>query len=83
MLKNAQIAGCRGVGALKENQAKMTGLEGSTDKITGEVLDKRVSLALLEYRRANAISTSKKSKNPYAKPKKTSRQLKLNADAVW
>ena len=33
----------------------MLTLEDSSDKVTGEVLDKRVNLAMLEYKRANAI----------------------------
>ncbi len=40
---------------VKENQTKMLNLEESASKVTDEVLEKRVSLALLEYRRANAI----------------------------
>ncbi len=33
----------------------MLNLEESSDKVTGEVLEKRVNLALLEFKRANAI----------------------------
>ena len=33
----------------------MLNLEDSSDKATDEVLDKRVNLALLEFKRANAI----------------------------
>lgn len=44
---------------VKENQAKMLKLEDSTDKITAEALEKRVKLALLEFKRANAIADMK------------------------
>ena len=40
---------------VKENQKKMLKLEDSTEKISSEALDKRVSFALLEFKRANAI----------------------------
>jgi chromosome segregation protein len=39
---------------VKENQAKMLGLEESTEKVADGVLDNRIQLALLEYRRENA-----------------------------
>src|SRR4030067_3287593 len=39
---------------VKENQTKMLGLEESTDKIPDGVLDNRIQLALLGYRRENA-----------------------------
>ncbi len=44
---------------VKENQAKLLNLEDSTDKVTVEALEKRVKLALLEFKRANAISDMK------------------------
>jgi chromosome segregation protein len=44
---------------VKENQAKMLKLEDSTDKITASALEKRVKLALLEFKRANAIADMK------------------------
>ena len=40
---------------IKENQNKMLKLDNSTEKISSEVLDKRVTLGLLEFKRANAI----------------------------
>jgi chromosome segregation ATPase len=40
---------------IKENQTKMLKLDNSTEKISSEVLDKRVTLGLLEFKRANAI----------------------------
>jgi chromosome segregation ATPase len=39
---------------VKENQARMLGLEESTEKVVDGVLDNRIKLALLEYRRENA-----------------------------
>jgi chromosome segregation ATPase len=38
-----------------QNQTKMLKLDNSTEKISSEVLDKRVTLGLLEFKRANAI----------------------------
>ena len=40
---------------IKENQTKMLKQDNSTEKISSEVLDKRVALGLLEFKRANAI----------------------------
>jgi chromosome segregation protein len=55
MLKNSQQQISKASGEVKENQAKMLNLETSADKVTAEVLEKRVKLALLEFKRANAI----------------------------
>ena len=55
MLKNAQQEIIKTNEQVKENQAKMVHLDESTDKFTGEVLEKRVKLAILEFKRANAI----------------------------
>ncbi len=55
MLKNSQQKIFSASGQVKENQAKMLNLEESVDKVAGEVLEKRVKLALLEFKRANAI----------------------------
>jgi chromosome segregation ATPase len=44
---------------VKENQTKMFKLEDSTDKITNAALERRVKLALLEFKRANAIADMK------------------------
>ncbi len=40
---------------IKENQKNIQKLEGSTEKNSSEALDKRVTLGLLEFKRANAI----------------------------
>ncbi len=40
---------------VKENQKKMLKLEDTTEKISSAALDKRVTLGLLEFKRANAI----------------------------
>jgi chromosome segregation protein len=55
MLKSSQQQITEATEQVKENQAKMLSVEESTDKVAGEVLEKRVSLALLEFKRANAI----------------------------
>jgi chromosome segregation ATPase len=39
---------------VKENQAKMLSLEESTEKVADDVLDNRIRLALLEYRKETA-----------------------------
>jgi chromosome segregation protein len=39
---------------VKENQSRMLGLEESTEKVAEGLLDNRIKLALLEYRRENA-----------------------------
>src|SRR5665647_227462 len=44
---------------VKENQTKMIKLEDSADKIANDALEKRVKLALLEFKRANAIADMK------------------------
>ena len=59
MLRNAEKIIAEASEQVKENQAKMNTLEKSTGKATDEVLDKRVSLALLEFKRANAIANLK------------------------
>jgi len=55
MLKKSQQLITKATGQVKENQAKMQNLEESTGKVSDEVLEKRVSLALLEFKRANAF----------------------------
>jgi structural maintenance of chromosomes protein 5 len=55
MLKNSQRQISKATEQIKENQAEMTDIEESTGKVSNEVLEKRVGLALLEFKRANAI----------------------------
>jgi len=55
MLKNSQYQISKAYEQVKENEAIMRNIEDSTNKVTIEVLDKRINLALLEYKRANAI----------------------------
>jgi chromosome segregation ATPase len=55
MLENSQTQISMAHEQAKENQARMLNLENSTSKVTSERLEKRISLALLEFRRANAI----------------------------
>ena len=55
MLKNSQLQISKAYDQAKENQARMLNLEDSADKVTSEVLEKRISLALLEFKRANTI----------------------------
>jgi structural maintenance of chromosomes protein 5 len=44
---------------VKENQTKFLYLEESTDKISNTALEKRITLALLEFKRASAITDAK------------------------
>jgi len=55
MLNNSQRQISEAKEQIKENQAEMIDIEESTGKVSNEVLDKRVGLALLEFKRANAI----------------------------
>jgi chromosome segregation ATPase len=41
---------------VKENQAKMQSVEETTEKVSHQVLDHRIQLALLQYRRENATA---------------------------
>jgi chromosome segregation ATPase len=41
---------------VKENQTKMQSLEEATEKVTEQVLDNRIQLALLQYRRENVMA---------------------------
>ncbi len=59
MLETAKQQIAKASEQVKENQKKMLKLEGSTDKISSEALDKRVTLGLLEFKRANAIADMK------------------------
>jgi chromosome segregation ATPase len=43
-------------GKVKENQTKMQGLEEATEKVANQVLDNRIQLALLQYRRESATA---------------------------
>lgn len=45
---------------VKENQARMQTLEESIDKLTGKVVDCRIKIALLEYRKENAVADREK-----------------------
>jgi structural maintenance of chromosomes protein 5 len=55
MLRNSDRLIGKVSGQVKENRAKMLNLEESSGKVTDEVLDKRVHLALLEFKRATSI----------------------------
>ena len=41
---------------IKQNQTKMQNIEGSEGKITDQILENRIQLALLQYRRENATA---------------------------
>ena len=41
---------------VKENQTKMQGVEEATEKVASHILDHRIQLALLQYRRENATA---------------------------
>ena len=55
MLETSQKQIAKANEQVKENQKKMLKLEDTTEKISSAALDKRVTLGLLEFKRANAI----------------------------
>jgi chromosome segregation protein len=55
MLKNSELELSSANERVKQNQAEMTFLEESAGKVSDEVLEHRVKLALLEFKRASAI----------------------------
>jgi chromosome segregation protein len=59
MLKTSKQQISKANEQVKGNQAEMQDIEESTGKVSGEVLEKRVSLALLEFKWANAVANLK------------------------
>ncbi len=59
MLKNSELEISSANERVKRNQAEMIFLEDSVGKVSDEMLEQRVKLALLEFKRANAIVTLK------------------------
>jgi chromosome segregation ATPase len=59
MLENSRHQITKATKQVKENQTKLLNLEDSTDKVTAQALEKHVSLALLEFKRASAIADLK------------------------
>ena len=55
MLKNSELQVSKAKEQVKQNQAEMINLEENDEKATDEMLEQRVNLALLEFKRANAI----------------------------
>lgn len=59
MLENSKQQITKANEQVKENQTKLLNLEDSTDKVTAQALEKRVSLALLEFKKTSAIADLK------------------------
>ena len=59
MLKNSELEISSANERVKQNQAEMSFLEESAGKVSDEMLEQRVKLALLEFKRANSIVTLK------------------------
>jgi chromosome segregation ATPase len=59
MLETAKQQIAKATEKVKESQKKMLKLDNSTEKISSELLDKRVNLGLLEFKRANALADMK------------------------
>ena len=59
ILQSAHDKIAKAIELIKVNKTKMLKLEGSTDKISDNALEKRVSLALLEFKHETAISEKK------------------------
>jgi chromosome segregation ATPase len=62
-----------------DNQEKMLKLEESTDKMSNEVLEMRVNLALLEFKRATAIVNLKEVEKSISEAKENLKVTLLNA----
>ena len=59
MLKNSELEISSANERVKQNQAEMSFLQESAGKVSDEMLEQRVKLALLEFKRANSIVTLK------------------------
>jgi chromosome segregation protein len=55
MLKNSQLQISKAKEQVKQNQAEMINLEENDGKVADEMLEQRVKLALLDFKRENAI----------------------------
>ena len=62
-----------------DNQEKMLKLEESTHKMSNEVLDMRVNLALLEFKRATSIVNLKEVEKSFSEAKENLKVTLLNA----
>jgi len=60
MLENSQQHLSKINEKVKENQTKMQSLEEASEKVTSQVLDNRIQLALLQYRRENVVADLEK-----------------------
>jgi chromosome segregation ATPase len=60
MLENSRQSLSKINDKVKENQTKMQSLEEATEKATNHILDNRIQLALLQYRRENVMADLKK-----------------------
>jgi chromosome segregation protein len=60
MLENSQQHLSKISEKVKENQTKMQSLEEAAEKVTNQVLDNRIQLALLQYRRENVTANLEK-----------------------
>jgi len=59
MQKASKVQIEKAKGQIKENQTQLVNLEESTDKVSSGALDKRVALALLDFKRTRAIEEVK------------------------
>ena len=60
MLENSQRHLSKINEKVKENQTKMQSLEEASEKVTDQVLDNRIQLALLQYRKENVMANLEK-----------------------
>jgi chromosome segregation protein len=60
MLENSREGLSRIKDKVKENEDRMRNLDEATDKATNQVLENRIQLALLQYRRENAVAELEK-----------------------
>jgi exonuclease SbcC len=80
MLENSKQQISKANEQVKENQTKLLNLEDSADKVTAEVLGKRVNLALLDFKRANAIGELKTIEKSLKEAQETLRTTTLKAE---
>ena len=74
MLKNTELELSSANERVKQNQSEMTYLEESAGKASDEILEQRVKLALLEFKRANAIVNLKELEKSLKEAKENSKR---------
>ena len=79
MLKNSELELSSANERVVQNQSEMTYLEESAGKASDEMLEQRVKLALLEFKRANAIASLKELEKSLKETKENLESMILKA----